>query len=730
MPTVSPRARQNEAKHSGTSNNERMRRILPQRLLRPLLIGAVFAQTPPPEEHTIRISVNLVEVDAVVLDRQGNAVKNLAAGDFEVLQDGKPQPIRGVQWVPWGAEPRAETPAVKGASPTPSMPIVPGRGVERKDVRRTIAIVIDDLGLSFESIARLKGDLKKYIRDRLQPTDLVAIITTGRSMGAMSQFTNDKRLLLAAVDAVRWNSWGRQGINAQTAVGLTPEERARRAIPGASAPMNPDTDPDVMRNQMFMLGTLGAVRSVVLGLRDYPGRKSLLLISESMPLTFRSQNGDATADPNQSRSDAALHSLQQLSDAANRSFVVIDSVDPRGLLTSGLQAGDDASGMSAREVSQRVADRHSDVFEGQTGLSYLAQETGGTFQYNNNDIGDMLRRAVDGVGGYYLIAYRPNDDTFLPKEADKWHRVQVRVKRAGLRVRARRGFYGRPDRELAANPAPKTLAEALMSPFAKSDIHVRMTGYHVEDPKAGPIVTALLHVDAKDLKFEPGPDGKLICVIDVISVTFDAGGKIENQNSKFFTMSVSGEEELARVRRNGIVYTAFHLVKKPGGFQMRIGLHERATGKFGTASQYVEIPNVKKTGLTLSSLLVQSTTPESRILGGPAVRSFLPKEQLVWGARILNAKHGKDNQPQLTRHVVVYRDGRKLYQSADAPWKQDQIDDQVRLPVTGMIQFGAGLAPGEYVLQLVVTDQLETNEKRRTATQVVDFEVVPSRPAA
>lgn len=703
----------------------------PVRRLWPFLVMTLLAQTPPADEHTIRISVNLVEVDAVVTDRQGRPVKDLTKDDFEVLQDKKPQPIRSVQWIPWGAETGPVALVPVGGVGLP-VPVVAGKPIERTAVRRTVALVIDDLGLSWESIARLRDELKKYIRERMQPTDLVAILTTGRSMGAMSQFTSDKRLLLAAVDNLRWNSQGRAGVSAQQQIGLTPEERMRRQMPpGMSGELNPDTDPEVIRQNMFLTGTLGAVQQIVLGLREYPGRKSLLLISENLPVTLRSQRGDATTDRTQSLSTGALNALQMLSDAANRSFVVIDTVDPRGLMAGGLSASDDVSGMSSQEVTQRQQNRDSDVFEAQNGLSYLAQATGGTFQFNNNDIGDMLRKAVDGVGGYYLITYRPDDDTFLPKAADKWHRVQVRLKRPDLRVRSRQGFLGRPDQELARGPAgPKTLAAAMMSPFAASEIHVRMTGFYVEDPKVGALVTALLHVDAKDLQFEKNAEGQYKTTIDVVSLTFGAEGRVENQNMRGFDLTAQNDEQLEKVRKSGLIYTVYHPVKKPGGFQLRIGLKERASGRMGTASQYVEIPNLKKSGLTLSSLLVQSMKADNRMLGGSAVRWFEPADEVLWGARILNAKRDKNSQPQLTRRVVVYRDGKALFQSPEQPWQEVKVDDVVRLPITGMLKFGAEMKPGEYVLQLVVTDKLESNAKRRVASQVVDFEVKAPEGAA
>jgi hypothetical protein len=241
------------------------------------------------------------------------------------------------------------------------------------------------------------------------------------------------------------------------------------------------------------------------------------------------------------------------------------------------------------------------------------------------------------------------------------------------------------------------------------------------------MVTALVHLDAKDLAFTKSADGHLRTTLDLLSVTFGPEGKVESQNAKGFEMSVADEAELARVRKNGVVYTVYHPVKIPGGFQMRVGLRERGSLKTGTASQFIEIPKPKRAGLMLSSLLVQATSAEAKILGGPAVRRFLPKEQLVWAARILNAKRGKDRQPRLTHRLVLYRDGKVLHESPDEPWNQKEIDDPERLPILGMIQLGDAMPPGDYVLQLVVTDQLETNENKRTATQAMDFEVVATR---
>src|SRR5437016_10658813 len=156
-----------------------------------------FQQNP---DNVIRITVNLVQVDAVVTDSKDKPVTNLKKEDFILLQDGKPQTITNFTYVNTrDASVRTIStpkPQSKGA---PSLrPPPPPRGLKPTQIRRTVALVVDDLGLSFESIARIRGSLKKFVDQEMQPDDLVAVVRTGAGMGALQQFTSDKRILHAA----------------------------------------------------------------------------------------------------------------------------------------------------------------------------------------------------------------------------------------------------------------------------------------------------------------------------------------------------------------------------------------------------------------------------------------------------------------------------------------------------------------------------------------------------
>ena len=167
----------------------------------------------PDSEDVVRITTNLVQVDAVVTDKNGKVVTDLKPEEIKILEDGRQQKITNFSYNV------TETPAavVRKEKPTTvdknAPPAAPTR-LKPEQIRRTIAIVVDDLGLSFESTHFVRGALKKFVDEQMQTGDLVAIIRTGGGMGALQQFTMDKRQLYAAIERVKWNSNGRGGIAA------------------------------------------------------------------------------------------------------------------------------------------------------------------------------------------------------------------------------------------------------------------------------------------------------------------------------------------------------------------------------------------------------------------------------------------------------------------------------------------------------------------------------------
>ena len=202
------------------------------RTLLPLLVltVAVFAQ----QDVVFRVTTALVQIDAVVTDSKGRHIEDLSAADFEIIEDGKVRPITSFSFVrvsPPDGQSRPDRRTARKAVPQSAPPAAPPR---REDIHRTIVLMVDDLGLSFESISPVQRALRKFAEELMQPGDLVALCRTGGGSGTFQHFTNDKNVLLAAVNRLKWNPFGRAGVNVFQPIGTIPEVTLRRGSASAS----------------------------------------------------------------------------------------------------------------------------------------------------------------------------------------------------------------------------------------------------------------------------------------------------------------------------------------------------------------------------------------------------------------------------------------------------------------------------------------------------------------
>jgi VWFA-related protein len=704
-------------------------------------------QQKPEEIDVVRITTNLVQVDAVVTDKNGKVVTDLKPEEVQIFEDGRQQKITHFSYNIAETPPaeRPTTPA-KVAAEDKNAPPIPPATLRREQIRRTMAIVVDDLGLSFESTHFVRQALKKFVDQQMLPGDLVAIIRTSGGMGALQQFTTDKRQLYAAIDRVKYYASGRSGISAfAPIVPPTPG-------PGGPAIDQANADLDQFREDVFSVGTLGAVNYVVNGLRGLPGRKSILLISDG----FRISNRD---DP--TRNERTRIRLQRLIDEAGRASVVIYTMNATGLQTLGFTAADDLSGRNPQDLEQALSDRRQTAFETQEGLDYLARQTGGIAIKNTNDLGSGIRRVMEDQKGYYLIGYRPDSSTFDPRTGRRtFHKLSLKVTRAGkFNVRMRNGFLGVSDE--GSRPAPRTLGQkmiaALTSPFGSDGVHLQLTSLFANDAKAGSFMRSILHIDARDLTFTDEPNGWHKVVFDLLSITFGDNGVPVDQSGKTYTISLP-DEFYKRAMRDGFVYTVTVPIKKAGAYQLRMSLRDSSSERIGAATQFIEAPDLKKDRLALSGIVLRGESPTPRTAApsaspappaanqsgtpnpaavqtdegvergnaqaSPAVRHFTQGMRMFYGLVIFNAHLDKGtNLPQLTTQVRLFRDGTPVFTGKENPFVINNAPDLKRLIAGGVLQLGTDLPPGEYVLQIVANDAL-ANQKYRTATQWIDFEIV------
>jgi VWFA-related protein len=713
--------------------NQRLLAVVLAVLLGSVSFGQGQVSSPnqkPAEGDVVRITTNLVQVDAVITDKNGKLVTDLKPEELQLLENNRSQKITHFSYIAAGAN--AASPSSKPPLRDDKMP--PDR-LRPEDVRRTIALIVDDLGLSFSSTHFVRRALKQFVDQQMQPGDLVAIIRTSGGIGALQQFTSDRRQLYAAIDHIKWYPGGRSEVGAFAPIGPpTPGK-----LGGEVDTKNKELDE--FRSDLFSVGTLGAISYVVRGLSDLPGRKSILLISDGFKLSDR--------DPlsRTSSNDRTLQKLQQLIDETSRASVVIHTINASGLQTrssmraedSMANAGNSSGARTAPQVEEALRNRSNDALDLQSGLDFLADETGGMAIHNSNDLAGGIKKIIDEKG-YYLIGYRPDQSTFDPRIGRRtFHHLSLKVLRSGeFNVRMRNGFYGAVSDD-SAKPATadarQQILHALISPFGAAGVPIRLTSLFANEAKTGSFMRSLLHVDGSALTFTDEPDDWHQAQFDVVAVTFGEDGAIVDETSRVDRLRVRGEA-YQRVLKAGFVYMVTVPIKKPGAYQLRVALRDQASERVGSSSQFVEVPDMKKRRLEISGILLNATQSDPAQgnqtdlssfdpANSAAVRQFRQGESMRYSFVIYNPHlDPATSQPQLQTQVKIFREGQPVFTGRAQRFSLNNPPDINRLSAASAIKLGADMTPGEYVLQVIVTDLL-AGDKYGVTSRWVDFQIVP-----
>jgi len=646
-----------------------------------LLISVLAAQTL--EEPTIRVTVTNVLLDVTVTGRNQQPLTGLGAADFQVFQDGRPRPVLSATLV---TLPRRAGGGRPTAPETPSEPAI--APVRRTD--RTIALVVDDLGLSLQSMHAVRESIRRFVEQQTQPGDRVAIVRTSGGIAALQQFTSDRSLLRVAAARLRFNPASRvhleNTLQATSDTLRTAEQRAE----------------DQFRENS-LVGALGTLNMLVQRLSNAPGRKSVVLFTDSLPILEKShrprigRNMEGEDLYDYTNNPRVRGAIQKLTDGAARSGVAIHTVDAKGLLTSGVDMA--AAGQSSNPAALRAAanTREIRLANALDGLRLVARETGGTFTTNNNDLNDALVRSLDADASYYLLAYEPDPAIFRNgTNAEAFHRLKVTVNRPGASVRHRSGFYGRADSPAsAAEPAPT--------------VNFSLTPAFFQMPD-GPVIDARLLIDAADLTFVDEPGGLRKTVIETNIVTLNEQGLPASQLGQDYTMRVT-PEQLEEIRRLGLVYRVRHPVKKPGAYLVRAFVTDKQSRRSGSATHFIEVPDIGNKSLILSNLTIGRA--------GETGGTLRPGDALEYGAQLINS-----TSRQLRRELRLYCEGELTGHIPAGPFETIAVEN-IGYPVAaGRIQLNPNAAAGNYTLEITVTDSSMPKGKG-SATQFASFLVAP-----
>jgi len=655
----------------------------------------VMGQTTPADDKddVVRITTNLVQID-VVVTKNGKPVPNLKAEDFEIYEDGRRQPITSFAFVS-----NVGTSAASSAksSDTKSGVYVPPPPLKPNAARRTMAIVVDDLGLSAESMSTVRNSLRKFVAEQMQPDDLIAILRTGSQVGALQQFTNDKRLLNRAVDQLRWNLCNRVGITV-----LRPAGSSRFV----GCPHSYGS-------------TLGALRAIVEAMGELPGRKSLLLLSDSIPI----QNQELEASDYEGVPEGAgddwiyRRGLYKIAERAIRSSVVIYSVDTQGLQVLGPTAADQFSGdirQFGPQMQNLLSSRSRLMQDRRAGGDMLARQTGGFQVRNSNDY--QFERILEDQSGYYLLGYRPSDETFNKR----FHHIKAKLKKSGFSVRTRFGFYGVSEDDVKLQlRSPRQMTNfALMSPFGAQNIEIELASFFANDAAAGSVIRSFIYLDPGTLSFKPMGD-RQETALEIHGVLFGDNGIPAQQVTHGVTLRLK-QAEFEKAQREGLRLRFDMPAKRPGAYQVRIAISEGYSYKIGSAGQYVAVPDLRNKQLAMSGVVLQGIADPSAAnapLLSPAVRRYHAGSDLYFAFAVYNASQN------LTMQTKLFRDGKSVKSSPETAVNTTDQSDPERLIVANLMRLPADLEPGDYYLQVVVTDKA-AGPKQPPAMQWVNFEIV------
>ena len=688
-------------------------------------LGPTLGQTTPPaddKDEVVRITTNLVQVDAVVT-KDGKPVSNLTADDFEIYEDGRKQAITSFAYIsnisasslPPKTAHASKLDKMTTDAPPPSGP------VERDVPRRTIAIVVDDLGISAESMGQIKKRLRKFIAEELQPKDLVAVIRTGSDVGALQQFTADKRVLNRAVDQLRWNVCSRMGVSV---IGRVESVGENSCYPDGPA------------------RTLKALRFILESMGRLPGRKSMIFMSDSLPMQTEETNSktdigivsDGTEKIRTGPSSGGGFDvvtvgqnvrsfgswLRRISETAIRSSVVIYSVDTQGPQFTGIAAADAVSGKIPHTIPNLqglIPDRFKTLQVNREGSELLAKRTGGFQVTNTNDFD--LDRILKDQSGYYLIGYRPTEETFNRK----FHHIRAKVKRSGMTLRTRFGFYGVSEEE--ANRGRLSIKDkttlALISPFAAQDFEVDLNSFFSHGGKTeGSIVRSFIYLNPANLSFVQA-NGRYETAVEVHGVLFGDNGSIAEKVKHDIVLSL-GESEYQQALRDGLpdaVRLRFDMhAKQPGSYQVRVAVRDKTSGKLGSAGEFVDVPDLNKKRVALSGIVLRHTgqAPQATIMANPPDRRFQGNSDLYLTLVVYNPT------PNLTLQTRLFRDGKPVKANAEVPVEvKDPSAD--RMLVTDVVRLTPDLEPGNYYLQVALTEKTAKG-KPVPVIQWVEFELV------
>jgi len=681
--------------------------------------------TPPkkPQDDVVRVYTELVQTDVMVFDKQGKFVNGLTADNFELRIDGKPRPIQSFEQITAGSDEESQLAAARGAT-TLNL-----KRPQPLDRGRIVFFYLDDLHMDLAGLQAAKKVISSFINKDMGQNDQAAITSASGQIGFLQQLTNDRMVLRIALDrlTVKLYSTRDDARPPMTEYHAELIDRYDREVlevfiiemmrlnPGITR----DTAEAMVRSRAQQIqsyaahlsqNSLGGLESLVKSSRNLPGRKVVFFLSGGFLIQNRRR--DLTSK------------LRDITYAAAKSAVVIYSMDTRGLIAT----LNDASTETLFDPSGRLERAaHGELVATQDGMNALAVDTGGKAVFNSNDLRQGLAPALKETSTYYLIAWKPDTDA---QKQSRFRNVEVKlIGRPELTVRVRKGYYDLDPpavaKETTQPPAPQSapakLRESLTAPYPERSLPVLLSADYYDVAGKGPVLSTAIQMPGEFLVFGEQPDGKIQAIVDVSGIFLDEKGVIKT-NFLERIVTTAPSLEATKDNRNDITFT-YPAKLAPGLYQVRVAARDDKSGKAGSAHAWIEIPDLSKKKLTISSLLLgertQGMLTNVSNSGGvspvalSASHRFRRESTLRFLVFVYNAVLAPtDQKPDVAIQVQVIRDDQPVITTALRKVNAEGVLDLARLPYAAEIPLNE-LLPGRYLLQVTLIDRVSKQSTSR-----------------
>ena len=639
----------------------------------------------------LKQNAELVLTNVVVRDaKTGELVRGLSQSDFTIFENGKRQEIAtfDFQSVDLAAPLHEATVSglAAGANGSGSKAAVVARPEELRN-HRLIVMFFDLTSMQPEDLDRSVKAARDFLTNKMQAADLVALVSLGDTLKVDQDFTADRKVLANEVGI--YNGTQGQGFAGGANANTNQVEDTTGYTPDESEYNDLNTD-----RELF------ALRAIA---------KSLEKISEKKSLLYFSGGISRDGIENQASLRAAINS-------AVRANLAIYSVDTRGLQAIS-PLGDASTGSLRGSGAFNGAAQNNNMnanFASQEVMATLSSDTGGKAFFDSNDFAPAFAQVQRDTSAYYAVGFHSTN----PVRDGKYRKLTIKVNRPGVKLEYRPGYYAPADfRHSGREDRERELDDQLTSDLPATDVAVYLDALYFRLDENRFFVPVSLIIPGSQIPFVKGGD-KDKATLDIIGEVIDDVKRPIGSARE--TVKLNLDPSLQARQRNIQYTTSFSL--PPGKYHLKFVVRENQTGRMGSFEADINLPEMKKQPLKMSSIVLASMRQPARktsplVRGGqeyvPNISHVFRRDQHLY---LLYEVYGParekmaQDQPKGTKPGIdvlsslqLMQGTTKVYETPLIQAKAVNVEGRDAVAIELDVPL-ADLKPGQYLCQLNVID--------------------------